>query len=172
MQNLELKAYYPVDRALERVKMLDILQSYDLLQEDTYFSVDGCRLKLRSINNKEHELIWYSRPDTLEAKASCYEIYQSAEPEQLKKVLSAALGVSVVVKKLRKAFIYKNCRIHIDSVEDLGEFIEFEVMMIPGRTAEQASNLMEELKNHFQIKHKDLIEASYSNLLLVKEVRV
>lgn len=172
MENLELKATYSNTVALEKVRELEISESYNLQQQDTYFSVDGCRLKLRSINEKEHELIWYSRPDKLEAKASNYEIYNSLSPKDLKTVLSKALGISVVVRKLRRAYIYKDCRIHVDTVDNLGEFIEFEVVMIPGRTPQEASQLMDFLKNHFNVKQKDLITVSYSDLLSSKELKV
>lgn len=39
-----------------------------------------------------------------------------------------ALGVKGVVKKTRHLYIHEHTRIHIDNVENLGKFVELEVM--------------------------------------------
>lgn len=52
------------------------------------------------------------------------------KPEQvagLKNVLSRALGVCGVVEKKRKLYMIDNTRVHIDSVQGLGDFMELEV---------------------------------------------
>ena len=172
MNNIELKAHYLNDKALDLVKKLQISNEYVLQQLDTYFNINKDRLKLREINNERAELIWYSRPDELEAKNSNYEIYESNNSNNLKKVLTSSLGVKVVVNKLRKAYIYNDCRIHIDKVENLGEFLEFEVVMIPERTDEQAKELMKFLKNHFKINNDDLINVSYSDMIIEKNSNI
>lgn len=166
MKNLELKATLSNKEALKKVKELNIKESYDFEQVDMYFNVSSERLKLRIINGKEYELISYSRPDILSAKDSNYEIYVSQEPEKLQMMLISTLGLKVTVEKRRKVFIYNDCRIHVDNVVDLGEFIEFEVVMIDGRTEEEAQQLMQFLMNHFQITDEKLIHCSYSDLLL------
>lgn len=43
------------------------------------------------------------------------------------RILSSALGVVGIVKKTRHVFIVGRTRIHIDNVENLGNFIELEV---------------------------------------------
>lgn len=168
MKNLELKAKYPNDKAFELVKQLQIDESFVLKQVDTYFDAGKNRLKLREINDSGSELIWYSRPDELNAKSSHYEIYNTGDPAGLKKILELSIGVKTIVEKARNAFIYKDCRIHIDKVRDIGEFIEFEVVMTPGRTEQEAESLMQFLINHFKIDDKDLINVSYSDLLLAQ----
>lgn len=166
MQNLELKASLSNEYALSKVNELNIDDAYELNQLDIYFNVPFKRLKLRFINNERCELISYSRPDLLSAKNSNYEIYVSKDTDKLKTILTETLGVKVIVKKYRKVFMYNDCRIHIDNVHDLGEFIEFEVVMIEGRSEEEAQQLMKFLMNHFQITDDKLLHNSYSDLIL------
>ncbi|MEW5820769.1 MAG: class IV adenylate cyclase [Cyanobacteriota bacterium] len=166
MKNLELKVKYASDIALKLANKLELSESFDLIQVDTYYKVNQGRLKLRSINNKDHELIWYQRADRIDAKESTYEIFRTKDPEQMKLILKHSLGIKVIVEKHRQAFIYKDCRIHIDKVSQLGEFLEFEVVMIPDRTEQEANELMDFLIRHFNIKTDQLINVSYSDLLL------
>lgn len=49
------------------------------------------------------------------------------DPTSLKEVLTMALGVNGYVKKTRLLLHYKQTRIHIDEVLDLGSFLELEV---------------------------------------------
>lgn len=169
MKNLELKVKYANEDAFKLVENLSC-SSFDVLyQEDVYFNVEQGRLKLRSINNLRHELIYYLRSNTFDAKDSYYEIYETTSPESLKTILEKMHGVKVVVSKKRSVYIYKDCRIHIDYVSDLGEFLEFEVVMIPGRTEKQAKDLINFLKITFNIIDNDLIDVSYSDLLLFKK---
>jgi adenylate cyclase len=164
MNNLEIKARYPNDRALRLVQSLDITEYYEFNQTDVYFNVPENRLKLRSINDESAELIYYARPDRPEAKNSYYEIYQTKDPAQLQKLLTLIFGIKNTVIKTRKVYIYKDCRIHIDNVQGLGEFLEFEVVIIHGRTAEEAQKLMQYLTEHFNITAADLVNISYTDL--------
>lgn len=166
MKNLELKAIYSNELALKLVKNLELTSSDCLYQKDIYFNVNFGRLKLRSINNNKYELIRYSRPDLTNSKESTYEIYQPGDPELLLNMLTQSLGIKTIIKKTRNLFMFNNTRIHIDKVDDLGEFVEFEVLMIPDRLPSEAQEIMDLLINHFKIKQSDLIEGSYSDLLM------
>jgi predicted adenylyl cyclase CyaB len=68
-----------------------------------------------------------------------------------------------VVKKSRFLYTWKNARIHLDHVEQLGEFLEFEVLVTEGEL--QAEDLMLELRNHFTIENENLIMCSYTDLV-------
>lgn len=164
MNNLELKAEYPNCKALELIKKLPITASEILDQEDIYFKVNKDRLKLRSINNKRHELIWYSRADETKAKNSNYEVYEVTNVDILKNMLTQTLGIKIIVRKKREVYIYNDCRIHIDKVEKLGEYVEFEVIMTAKRTEIEAQELMNFLINHFELATEQFISGSYSDL--------
>ena len=66
------------------------------------------------------------------------------------------------VRKRREVWLYRNARIHLDTVEGLGRFIEIEVVVTDGMA--QARALMKELRAVLGICAKDLIAGSYSDL--------
>lgn len=60
-------------------------------------------------------------------KLSSYDKCSIPDADNLHQVLDRALGTTVIVKKVRELFIVNQTRIHIDSVENLGDFLELEV---------------------------------------------
>lgn len=62
-------------------------------------------------------------------KLSDYEKCDIRAPEVdgLNGVLNRALGITGIVKKRRQLFMVANTRVHVDSVENLGDFMELEV---------------------------------------------
>ncbi|KMQ83643.1 hypothetical protein RF55_19473 [Lasius niger] len=81
------------------------------------------------------------------------------------------MGVLGVVKKTRHIFIVGRTRIHIDNVDDLGNFIELEVMMRSGDKnimdcdRETAEKIAADLIQALSIKEEDLIAEAYIDLL-------
>jgi adenylate cyclase class IV len=73
----------------------------------------------------------------------------------------------VVVAKERRLFIWDDVvRIHLDQVDGLGHFIEFEAVMGSGDTAvATAEAQVERLRQAFGIEDADLIACSYSDLV-------
>lgn len=136
----------------------------ELKQTDIYFHVKHGRLKLRIFNAKSAELIFYLRDNAVKQRWSNYEVLPVKFPKQMKTMLSKSLGVLVEVRKRRRLWMYKNARIHIDEVENLGHFIEFEVMVTKGRA--QAQRLYKELVTRFGIRSHQMIAESYSDLLM------
>ncbi len=137
-------------------------------QVDTYFSVPQGRLKLRQ-GNIENNLIFYNRANTSEPKSSEVILYSSQHPALLKRILSAALGVKVEVKKQREIYFIENVKFHIDIVEGLGSFVEIEAQDADGSHSEQ--ELWEQCNYYmhlFGIESKQLISVSYSDMLLRK----
>lgn len=47
--------------------------------------------------------------------------------DSLVSVLTAAFGKKCVVNKVRKLFLVDQTRVHVDSVDGLGDFMELEV---------------------------------------------
>ena len=137
-----------------------------LKQVDSYFRVKQGRLKLRELNTKEAELVYYRRPNRLGTRLSMYIILPVTRIAPTKTILHRLFPQIVVVKKVRKLFLYKNARIHLDSVRGLGRFIEFEVVLKHGMS--QANSLMRFLRMAFGIRKRDTISSSYSDLLLRK----
>lgn len=144
-------------------------------QVDTYFHCSHGRLKLRerqieprSQDSSDDQLVWYLRPDDDAVRASDYLLLPVNDAATLKSVLAAALGVLVVVEKRREVYLYRNVRIHLDHVEQLGDFLEFEAVLGPGDDDAAGAELVRELARRFAISPTMLVEGSYSDLLLVK----
>lgn len=75
-------------------------------------------------------LVFYDRPDTEGPKISNYEIVtlDSNNCQKMKNVLTQTNGILGSVKKIRHLYMVGETRIHIDKVENLGNFMELEVM--------------------------------------------
>lgn len=110
-------------------------------------------------------MIAYERPDLAGHKESRYRLIDVPEPAQLKDALADVLGVKVVVGKTRHLFILKGVRIHLDCVEDLGAFIEFEGVAAEDGDPSGFAELLDDLRRSFAIRDEDLLSESYSDLL-------
>lgn len=169
MKNLEIKCVYPEKiSALKAIKNIGAKYKGILVQKDVYFKLSSGRLKLRSINNKRHELIFYHRAETKSARYSNYKIVRVSPHKQILKILTRVLGRLVTIEKKRELYIYQNVKIHLDSVKSLGNFLEFEVACRTVLDERQAAGKMRFLKKEFGIKKKDMIAVSYSDILLRK----
>jgi adenylate cyclase class 2 len=163
--NLEIKARYPaLARAKKISRALGARFGGTLKQTDTYFQVKRGRLKLREINEKKLELIYYRRKNTKGSRFSEYTVVELKGKESAKRVLLSLFEKEIVVKKMRELFHYKNSRIHVDFVVGLGGFIEFEVLVVRGKR--QARQLMSYLKKQYGIEKSSLVAGSYSDMLL------
>ncbi len=162
--NLELKARYRSATLAKSVcRRIGATPGGILRQEDTYFRVPQGRLKLREINGREVELIFYRRADSKGTRYSDFLVVPLVRAQPMKDVCKALFGISLIVQKKRSLYLFRNARIHIDSVKDLGEFIEFEVIVDRGKR--QARQLMSFLISEFQIEERAVIGESYSDLL-------
>ncbi len=167
--NIEIKA-----RSHNQDSIREILKSENAdfkgvdHQIDTYFKVNSGRLKLRE-GNIENSLVHYEREDKEGPKQSNVTFYKSAEKDSLKKILTKALGVLVVVDKTREIYFIDNAKFHIDSVKDLGTFVEIEAIDPDGSIGKD--KLLEQCQFYldlFKISKEDLISNSYSDLLMKK----
>ncbi len=169
MRNLEIKATVRNPRALaRRVAGLRARLASDERQTDTYFHVTSGRLKLRERSGGRAELIFYERPEASAKRVSNYDLYRVNDPGRLKKFLARSLGIRVIVAKRRVVYLFQNARIHLDTVRGLGRFAEIEVMITRGER--QARALMSELLRRLEIDAGDLIQSSYSEMLIATRV--
>lgn len=136
-----------------------------LNQVDTYFNVRKGRLKLREYENA-CELIYYERPDTGEPKQSDYERYPLGSPDAIKRMLDSALGIRAVVRKQRLVYIHKNVRIHLDTVEGLGHYLELEAVVDPQTDISECTSRVNELLSRFNVKASEVVALSYGDLLV------
>ncbi|MBW2990668.1 class IV adenylate cyclase [Candidatus Woesearchaeota archaeon] len=135
-------------------------------QIDTYFKVPSGRLKIRE-GNIEHSLIYYEREDIKGPKHSKVTLVDLEPKSNLKDLFMKIFRPLVVVDKKREIYFIDNVKFHIDSVNELGEFIEIEAIDKEGKIGlETLTNQCKQYIDLFEIKNKNLIDKSYSDLLL------
>ena len=79
-------------------------------------------------------------------------------------MLEAGLGIQVVVRKTRQLFLWENVRIHLDEVEGLGRFLEFEAVLEEGQEEADGYAQLKRLRSEFGIDDDDVVGGSYSDL--------
>ena len=139
-----------------------------LFQEDIFFNTRAGRLKLRKFGDGPGELIHYLRDDRTGPARSDYLRCPVNEPDSLQDVLAASLGIFGVVRKKRTVLLCGQARIHLDEVEDLGAFIELEVVLRPEDSTEKGIRITNELMEKLVIREQDLIAEAYVDLLRSK----
>lgn len=178
--NLEFKAQcQSLESLYPRLDDLNATHRETVHQVDTYFHVTGrkdssisevCepRLKLREIDKAtEAWLIYYERPNHEASRYSQYQLCEIADPLPLKTLLTAALGVKTIVKKQRELWMFNHTRIHLDTVVDLGQFIELETVF-QGQTEAEAINEHHHVKAILHLDTADPVSVSYSDLVMQK----
>jgi len=167
MKNVEIKALCRDLTAARRMAAGLGAQCHGVIhQVDTYFRVPAGRLKLRQATPGRDELVYYRRPDEPRPKVSDYQVVEVARSDALCDLLTEALGVLVRVVKDRELWLLDNARIHLDSVEGLGAFIEFEVVVTSGATEDSCRAQAAGLLAAFGLTDDDLIAGSYADLLV------
>ncbi|HEU4469520.1 MAG TPA: class IV adenylate cyclase [Flavisolibacter sp.] len=138
-------------------------------QVDTYFHAPYGRLKLRE-GSIENALIHYDRADTAGARESKVILYQHQPGSSLKRLLTAALGIKVVVDKMRKIYFIDNVKFHFDEVRGLGSFVEVEAIDSDGSIGIAALQQQCNVYAHLLGFSKDeFLSGSYSDMLLAKK---
>src|SRR6185503_11027994 len=121
------------------------------------------RLKKRETEGEPAEWISYERPNRVQAKVSEFTIF--SEDQARERFGADPLPVWVVVRKRRELWMHGNTRIHLDEVEGLGTFLEFEAMVSRDHTLADCNKALAELRAHFQPALGELIDCSYSDLI-------
>jgi adenylate cyclase class IV len=192
MENIEFKAELR-DAALARSIALasGALHALSVEQTDTYYRVADARLKRRETRPApvaggegpggggggagggsgagldreaaDVEFILYERADGPGPRPSRFTIYT---PGQARERFGAGLPAPwVVVRKRREVLLLDGVRIHLDRVEGLGQFIEFEAPVTPDRDARAAGAAVERLRNLLRPALGEPVSGSYSDLL-------
>ena len=165
-RNVEIKARVPQpDRLLDAV--LDIADRGPTVfaQDDTFFACPNGRLKLRAFSPTEGQLIFYRRDDLAGPKLSEYLITATAEPDALRGLLSLAYGVVGRVRKTRTLCFVGTTRVHLDDVDDLGHFMELEVVLTSDQTVADGQAIADDLMHRLGIEPSHLVRRAYVDLL-------
>ena len=175
--NLEFKARcQSFENLYPRLTDLNAAHRETVHQIDTYFSLtaekgraqsETCepRLKLREIEEmREAWLIYYERPNRDASRYSQYQLCKVPDASILKSLLTAALGIKTIVRKQREVWMFKHTRIHLDTVTDLGQFVELETVF-QGQTETEAVREHQHVKTTLRLEAADPVAVSYSDLI-------
>lgn len=135
-------------------------------QIDTYFEVPNGRLKLRQ-GTIENHLIFYNRANQAAPKQSDVILYPSPNSDVLREILATAIGEKIVVDKHRQIYFIDNVKFHIDTVKNLGGFMEIEAIDKDGTIdTKQLHQQCTFYMNLLGVQTEDLITHSYSDMML------
>jgi predicted adenylyl cyclase CyaB len=163
--NIEVKAHVRDMAALrQRVERMSDTPCQVIPQEDTFFNCPIGRLKLRRLSPQRGQLVYYQRRDISGPKRSDYQIFETADPAGLKRILVDAYGVRGVVIKNRSLYLVGQTRIHLDQVHNLGDFMELEVVLKPGQSDAEGEKIARRLMEKLGIEADDLIDTAYIDL--------
>ena len=149
-RNIEIKARVAnLNELVARVSPLACSGPERIFQDDTFFECSEGRLKLRKFSADAGELIFYRRANQTGPKESFYVRSPTASPESLREALTLAYGATGRVIKNRIVYMVGRTRVHLDTVQGLGTFMELEVVLQDEESAEQgeqeAQALMQQL---------------------------
>jgi adenylate cyclase class 2 len=135
-------------------------------QIDTYYQSSNGRLKLRQ-GTIENNLIHYNRSNQKGPKQSDVSLYPVKEnSESLRQLLAKAMEIWKIVDKRREIYFIDNVKFHIDTVKDLGSFVEIEAIDMEGhRNVDQLRGQCDYYLKLFQIEKADLLTGSYSDMI-------
>ena len=165
-RNVEIKARVDDrDALVRRAQELATEGPIEIAQDDTFFRCESGRLKLRAFSENCVELIFYRRANASGPKESFYVRSPTSSPGTLRESLALAYGVVGRVRKQRTLFLCGRTRIHIDCVDGLGDFVELEVVLEEGESAESGMREARDLMARLGIPAARLVEGAYVDLL-------
>lgn len=165
MQLVELKARYE-DLGKARALLAGAEAVGRFRQTDTYFSLGDRRLKLRAIEgHREGQLVYYERPDRGGVKESLVLLADLPDAAAVLDILRRAFAVQAEVRKTREVYRFQGVQVHLDTVDGLGRFIEFEKAVSSDAERSAGRTQLESLVRYFQIDPEDLMASSYSDLV-------
>jgi predicted adenylyl cyclase CyaB len=162
---LELKARYE-DLGKARALLQGAEHVGTFRQVDTYFSLGERRLKLRTFEGQaDGQLVYYERPDQGGVKESRVLLAALPDGRAVLEILRRTFPVKAEIRKTREVYRLQGVQVHLDVVQGLGRFLEFEKTVTDDTDLEEGRKRLEELRGYFQIPEEDVMASSYSDLL-------
>jgi predicted adenylyl cyclase CyaB len=165
-RNIEIKARIAGVAALQpRVARLADSGPLIIEQDDTFLTCANGRLKLRVQGDGGAELIFYQRADESGPKESFYLRVPVCDPDALRELLQRAQGSAGRLRKRRVLFLVGRTRVHLDTVEDLGDFLELEVVLHEGESAASGEAEAWQIMAQLGVTPQQLVRGAYVDLL-------
>ena len=174
-RNIEIKAVLEDRTGVENaIKQHANYGPETLRQRDVFYRADSGRLKMRSINNADYELIQYNRPDQIEPGLTDCHIFRFSKKEradQMHMVLERSNGVLGIVEKERTLYLIGQTRVHLDRVKGLGHYLELEVVLRENQSLEEGREIANELLDALNISSSCLRKRAYLDYLMEQKSR-
>jgi predicted adenylyl cyclase CyaB len=165
MRNLEAKFRLgDLAQAQERAEATGFSYHASIVQCDTFFATPGGKLKLREQADGA-SLIHYRRDLDGVLELSNYTIAPVKDAVSARAVLDAVFGIIATVRKRRILMLRDNIRLHLDEVEELGDFGEIEAVVPEGENPEIYRPAVTAILAALSVSRDDLISVSYFELM-------
>lgn len=162
--NLELKIKTKSnDELVEHILDSDGRFIKTLIQKDIYYKFSKGLLKLRKVN-EQYELIKYNRNEEKGERWSDYSLL-FLNGENVEEYLQDLFEIETIVEKERKLYLYKNTRIHLDDVQNLGQFLELETV-VKDITKDEAIEEFDNVVRFLNLDISSQLKMSYRDLML------
>ncbi|MGD0769616.1 MAG: class IV adenylate cyclase [Tepidisphaeraceae bacterium] len=163
-RNIEIKARV-IDLQAMRSRVAAIADHAPemLEQEDVFFTVPLGRLKLR-MQNGATELIYYLRENSSGPRQSNYLRIPIPDPAATRAMLALVHGERGIIRKTRWLYLVGQTRIHLDRVENLGDFLELEVVLRDDQSLDEGTVIARDLIARLDIRNDDLVDRAYVDL--------
>ncbi len=170
MKNLEIKV--EVENLSDIKNHLAFSTYKDTLEQvDTYFLLGETKIKIREEKMANELIIYFRKMKNGSRESRYYRLSLNLLGYfVVKSALSLLLGIKVRVVKTRDLYIYKNTRIHIDSTNNLGNFVELETVCNDPICDKEYQDEHEEIKKKLALNEYKIIAGSYSDLLWEKKL--
>jgi len=161
--NLEIKLPINTFNEIRKVLADKMAENKGILnQKDTYFNYNKGLLKLRE-QNGSFELIKYNRDESGNDRWSNYELL-FIEGKNIEEYFREILKTECIVEKKRELYLYNNTRIHLDTVKNLGLFLELETLVFDDYN--DAKLRFDNMVEMLRLNISQQIRTSYRNLIL------
>jgi adenylate cyclase class IV len=176
MQNIEFKAELRnLEAARRQCKLIGAERAGQLRQTDTYYRLPDGRLKKREAisgtgpsGREPIQWIFYHRPDRVSPKMSNYTML--TDDQARRRWGTQGLKPWLAVNKTREVWLIGDVRIHLDQVDDLGIFIEFEALVSRRFDVKMCHAAIAELRDRFGPLIGEPLSASYSDMVQQERV--
>jgi predicted adenylyl cyclase CyaB len=165
-RNVEIKA--KIDSVNSIAHLVEPIASEGpilIAQDDTFFWCESGRMKLRMFSKNKGELIYYQRANETGPKESFYIRTLTEDPLGLTETLKLAYGVMGRVVKHRILYRVGRTRIHLDTVEGLGQYLELEVVLNESDSIAAGVDDAQDLLSKLGVQRSQLIDRAYVDLL-------
>jgi adenylate cyclase class 2 len=162
--NIEFKAELrDAVAAQQQCRQLGAQHIGTLRQTDTYYRMPDGRLKKREAPGEPTEWIYYHRRDIVRPRMSSYAILSDAQAKR--RWGSQSLRAWLKVAKTRELWMLDNIRIHLDDVQGLGRFIEFEAVITKDHDTQDCHRAIGDLRAVFGPTLGEPVGPSYCDLM-------